>query len=115
MAFRLVFSAAAERDLALILDHLFDSYCAFGEASGTALDRAATRIRAIRRNAERICKAPDRGTRHDDLLPGLRHLTIERAIFWYDVDDERKLVTVLAVFFGGQDHVRHMLIRLLGP
>ena len=51
--------------------------------------------------------------RPDDLLPGLRHLAIGRVICWFDVDDERQPVRVLAVFFGGQDHVRHMLARLL--
>ena len=45
--------------------------------------------------------------------PGLRHLAIGRAIYWFDVDDGRETVRVLAVFFGGQDHVRHMLARLL--
>lgn len=57
---------------------------------------------------------PHRGERHDDILPGLRHLAIDRAIYWFDVDEGREAVRVLAVFFGGQDHVRHMLVRLLG-
>ena len=41
MAFRIEISAAAERDLELIFDHLFDSYCAFGESIEEALDHAA--------------------------------------------------------------------------
>ena len=36
-----------------------------------------------------------------------------RAIYWFDVDEGRRTVRVLAVFFGGQDHIRRMLIRLL--
>ena len=47
------------------------------------------------------------------LLPGLRHVTIERAIYWFDVPEAERTVRVLAVFFGGQDDVRHMLERLL--
>ena len=101
----------AERDFELIFDHLVRSYLDFGESPQSALDRAETRIGDIRAAAERIVTAPHRGERHDDLLPGLRHLAIGRAIYWFDVDDERETVRVLAVFFGGQDHVRHMLVR----
>ena len=43
----------------------------------------------------------------------MRHLSIGRAIYWFDLDDGRETVQVLAVFFGGQDHVRHMMARLL--
>ena len=113
MAFCLEFSADAERDFGLIFDHLLRSYLGFGESLESALDRAEARIREIRTAAERILTAPHRGKRHDDLLPGVRHLAIARAIYWFDVDDERQTVRVLAVFFGGQDHVRHMLARLL--
>ena len=48
------------------------------------------------------------------MLPGLRHLTIGQAIVWFDIDEDVKLVRVLAVFFGGQDHIRRVLTRLLG-
>ena len=115
MRFRIEFSAEAERDFALIFDHLFESYRAFGETVGEALDHSEDRILAIRRQADRLGDAPHRGERHDDLQPGLRHLTIDRAIYWFDVDEAGKRVRVLAIFFGGQDHVRHMLTRLLQP
>ena len=113
MAFRLEFSVDAERDFGLIFDHLLQSYLGFGESLESALDRDEARIREIRTSASRILAALHRGERHDDLLPGLRHLAIARAIFWFDVDDSRETVRVLAVFFGGQDHVRHTLARLL--
>ena len=67
----------------------------------------------VRADAARILAAPHRGEKRDDLLPGLRRLTIERATYWFDIDEERRTVRVLAVFFGGQDQVRHMLTRLL--
>ena len=113
MACRLEFSVEAERDLGLIFDHLLQSYLGFGESLQSAFERAGVRTLEIRAAAERILTAPHRGERHDDLLPGLRHLAIGRAIYWFDVDDDRQTVRVLAVFFGGQDHVRHMLARLL--
>lgn len=113
MAFRLVFSAAAERDLALIFDHLFDSFCSFGEKPGEAVNHAAERVRSIRGSAHRICIALDRGTKRDDIFSGLHQLTIERALFWHEIDDSEAVVGVLAAFFGGQDHIRRMMLRLL--
>lgn len=114
MAYHLEFSAIADRDLALIFEHLFASYRTFGETPGEALTHAAARVRTIRKSADRLLIAPNRGTRHDNMLSGLRHLTIDRAIFWFEVDEPRQVVRVLAVFFGGQDHVRQMMLRLLG-
>ena len=113
MTYRLEFSAEAEHDFELIFDHLLHSYLDFGDSLDSALDHATTRVLAIRSAAARIASAPHRGERHDDILSGLRHLTIDRAIYWFDVDETHRAVRVLAVFFGGQDHVRHMLIRLL--
>lgn len=113
MAFRLEFSADAERDFELIFDHLLRSYLDFGERLDSAIDHAGRRVLEIRAAAKGILIAPHRGERHDDVLPGLRHLSIGRAIYWFDVDDERRVVSILAVFFGGQDHVRHMMRRML--
>lgn len=113
MTWRTEFSAGTERDLALIHDHLHASYLAFGEHRDSAADHAGARIDEILNDAERIATAPHRGERHDDLLPGLRHLTLGRAVFWFDLDEDRQVVRILAIFFGGQDHQRHMLVRLL--
>ncbi len=115
MRFRIEFSAEAERDFDLIFDHLFESYCSFGTRVEAALDHCEDRIREIREGADQLCAAPYRGGRHDDLLPGLLHLTIDRAICWFDVNEAEQRVRILAIFFGGHDHVRHMLTRLLTP
>jgi plasmid stabilization system protein ParE len=48
------------------------------------------------------------------LAPGLRSVTKDRAVFYFTFDDDARIVCVLAVFFGGQDHQRAMLRRLLG-
>jgi plasmid stabilization system protein ParE len=69
----------------------------------------------IRASTERLALFPERGASRDDILPGLRFMVMERAIYWYDVDDRAQAVRVLGMFFGGQDHIRRMLIRLLGP
>jgi len=113
MKFAVEFSAGSERDFDLIFDHLFESYVGFGESAEEALAHAAQRIMGIRRAAGRLATYPVRGTARDDVLPGARHLAIGGAVYWFDVDEAARKVRVLAVFFGGQDHVRRMLVRLL--
>ena len=113
MACNLEFSVESDRDFDLIFDYLLDSYLNFGESMCCALERAGARVPEIRMDAERILTAPNRGARHDDILPGLGHLMIGRAIHWLEVDDRLRTARILAVFFDGQDHVRQMLVRLL--
>jgi plasmid stabilization system protein ParE len=113
MPFAVEFSAESERDFELIFDHLFESYIGFGESPEEALEHAAQRIMGIRRAADRLAMFPIRGTARDDVLPGVRYLAIDRAIYWFDVDEAAQKLRILAIFFGGQDHIRHMLLRLL--
>ena len=68
---------------------------------------------AIIAAAERLDTAPFRGECHQDLLPGLRHLAPDRAVTRFRPRPEQRDIQVLAVFFGGQDHQRRMLVRLL--
>ena len=114
MAYEVVFAADARRDFTLIFEFLVDSYIGFGDDTETAILRAETRVQSIRADITQLGQLPYRGTLHDEMLPGLRHLKIGQAIVWFDIDQDVKLVRVLAVFFGGQDHIRRMLTRLLG-
>jgi plasmid stabilization system protein ParE len=114
MAWTVEFSEEAENDFELIFDHLFNSYVDFGETPEDAFERAARRVDEIRQAGEGIAKTPHRGTVRDDIVPGLRNVTIDRAIFWFDLNDDHRIVRILGVFFGGQDHIRHMMVRLLG-
>jgi toxin ParE1/3/4 len=107
------FAAAAAADLDLIETHLAEAYRSFGESPKEALAHAAARVEAIIAAAERLTTAPFRGQARDDLLPGLRHLSLNSAIYWFVTDEVALEVRVLAIFFGGQDHQRHMLVRLL--
>jgi len=109
----LEFSAEAERDFELIFDHLVASYLDFGDDIDVALERAAERIRGIRVSADKLALLPKQGTLRSDILEGLRFVRLERAVFWFVLDDGRNAVRILAVFFGAQDHIRHMLSRLL--
>jgi plasmid stabilization system protein ParE len=111
---RVEFAEDALRDLELILLHLAESYRGFGEAPDEALDHAARRVRAIVKAADRLAVAPHRGAVHDELAPGVRHLTLDRAVYYFRVGGgEDAPVRVLAVFFGGQDHQRRMRLRIL--
>jgi len=113
MDYRIAFSTDATRDLDDLFDFLADSYQTFGEGLETSLRRADARVKQIRNTAKSSLRAaPHRGTLHDDLLKGLRHTTIDRAVYWFQVDERAEVVRVLAVFYGGQDHHRRMLARL---
>ena len=113
MAFRLEFSAGAERDFGLIFDHLLRGYLDLGKRPEDAFDRAESRRAGIRASSERILIASRRGKRHDGILPGVRHLAIGRAVYPFDIDETSETVRVLAVFFDGQDDVRRMVVRLI--
>ncbi len=115
MGYELRRAAGVARDLELIFDFLFDASLAFGEDQPSAFDRAAERILVIEDAMEALTAAPHQGTLREDLLPGLRQVTKGRAVFYFDVADDAVILRVLAVFYGGQDHQRHVLLRLLAP
>ena len=37
----------------------------------------------------------------------------DRAVYWFRPRSEQREIQILAVFFGGQNHQRRMLVRLL--
>ena len=51
-------------------------------------------------NANSLATAPLRGESRDDLLPGLRHLALDRAVYWFRPRAEQREIQVLAVFLG---------------
>ncbi|MEM1234127.1 MAG: type II toxin-antitoxin system RelE/ParE family toxin [Pseudomonadota bacterium] len=113
MAWRVEFARDADGDLALIFDHLFESYRSFGETADEAAEHAAARIRAIVDGATRLGDTPYIGTLSPDHGPGLRYLRRDGAVIWFTLHEATETLRVLAIFFGGQDHRRHMLLRLL--
>jgi len=100
-------SAAAERDLDALFDFLLASYMHFGDTLECAFDRASARIERVKAELRALENAL-----HPDMLPGMRSVTKDRAIYYFTVDDSAHVVRVLAIFFGGQDHQREMLKRL---
>lgn len=114
MEYKVLRSAEGEHDTILIFDHLLESYTALGDSRAEAAERAATRLRAINADMETLGKAPYQGTLMPEIAPGLRRVTKNRAVFYFHVDDQQLLVQVIAVFFSGQDHLRHIVKRLGG-
>lgn len=114
-----VFAEEAINDLLLITEHLTQAYCGFGEPLAEANRHAQLRIEAIIAAADLLAEADSlatasfRGESRDDLPPGIRHLALDRAVYWSRSLAEQRDIQVLALFFGGQDHQRRMLVRLL--
>ena len=93
---------------------LVRSYLHFGDDFARAKERSILRMRGIRLAMNEIAARPKQGTVLSKLMPGLRSVTKDRAVFYFIIDEEARVVRVLAVFFGGQDHQREMLKRLMG-
>ena len=113
MVYSVLLSQDCIHDLELIFDYLFDGYIGFGDTVEEACQRAEKRIEAIQQEMEHLSEVPHQGTLRPELMSGLRNVTKDQAVFYFKVDDEREEIRILAVFFGGQDHQRHMLVRLL--
>lgn len=103
-----------DQDLELIFDFLVESYLSFGDDIATAFDRAESRVHGIEDALTALALAPFQGTIRTDLLPGLRSVTKDRAIFYFELEGDIQVLRVLAIFFGTQDHQRQMLVRLRG-
>lgn len=113
MPWTVEFAFEAEHDLSMIFDHLFETYTNLGDLEDIAFEHAAERIRGIQESANALASNPFRGTKRDAIGPNVRNITINRAVIWFQIDEPEKAVRVLAFFFGGEDHTRHMLRRLL--
>jgi plasmid stabilization system protein ParE len=110
---KIEFDAKALRDLDSIYDHLVRSYVGFGETVREAFAHADRRFARLDRTLAGLMAAPFRGERHDDIVTGLRHLTRDRFILLFKVDEDAEVIRILGVFFGGEDHQRQMLARLI--
>jgi plasmid stabilization system protein ParE len=115
MAYEVVRSAACDADLEIIFDFLARSYEEIGETADEASERAAARLRDIEADLQRLGAAPHQGTLWPEVRGGLRWVTKRRAILYFVVDEAAARVSVLAVFYGGQDHRSAVLARILGP
>ena len=66
---------------------------------------AANYVDAIVDYCERFTVFPLRGTRRDDLFPGLRVTNFRgSAVIAFSVDPDDESVSILGVFYGGQNY-----------
>ncbi|MDT8853471.1 type II toxin-antitoxin system RelE/ParE family toxin [Paracoccaceae bacterium Fryx2] len=113
MVYEVVRAADVDVDLELIFDFLVAAAEDFGESAEGAFQLAERRITEIEATIEDLGSAPHQGTLRPRLGDGVRNVTKGRAIYYFEVDDARKILRLLAVFFGGQDHDARILLRLL--
>ncbi|NLG54955.1 MAG: type II toxin-antitoxin system RelE/ParE family toxin [Rhodococcus sp.] len=74
-------------------------------ASSASPTVAADYVDAIVAHCEGLAVFPHRGTMRDDIRPGLRTSSYKkRTVIATFVDDEARQLTVLGVFYGGQDY-----------
>ena len=111
MAYRIELSEAAHRDLETILEFLIESYLSLGDTAMEAVERGAARLHRIEDAVESLQEFPHRGARDPDLPAGVRSLTREGAILYFEMGEDARVVRVLAIFLAGQDHRRRMLLR----
>ena len=96
MSYRIEFAPEAVTQLAAIEEYII----------GAGAPVAAIRhVDAIVAYCESLETFPERGTRRDDLFPGLRVTNYRSAaVIAFLVDAEREVVSILGVFYGGQDY-----------
>ena len=116
MAFKVERSKQSIRDLELIFRHLIESYIGFGDAVDEAIERALQRLQSIESDMNNLGRIPYQGTAWSTESPeNIRYVTKKNVIFYFEISNEANTINVLSVFFGGQDHRRHMLERLSKP
>lgn len=91
------FTPDAVADLAAIYDYITDT-------SGFP-DVAYAYMQRLRQKCEGLTLAPERGTKRDDIRKNLRILALEKnAVAAFEVQEDKRMVTILNVFYGGQDY-----------
>jgi toxin ParE1/3/4 len=105
-------AAAVTRDIDLIESYLVEVYRDLGDDLESATERAAARIDEALAYMRTFRSRPYRGTEHPEIQPGIRTVTRKKFIFYFEIDEPRSEVRILAVFFGGANHSQQILDRL---
>ena len=94
--YSVVFDAAARRDLENIFDYIGS------RAGSTIAERFTTRLYQY---CASLSHTPERGTRRNELRPGLRTIGYKRrATIVFRVDRTKRTVVILGVYYGGQNY-----------
>jgi toxin ParE1/3/4 len=90
------FAPEAEEQLDTLYDYIADN---------ASPPMAARYIEAIVAACESLGEFPHRGTRRDDVRPGLRTTHYRRrAVIAFAIDELAVRVTILGVYYGGRDY-----------
>ncbi|MCU1796820.1 type II toxin-antitoxin system RelE/ParE family toxin [Pectobacterium polaris] len=101
MDYRVVFASEAEEQLAALY-----RYIARVSSPKTALSYTES----IVSYCESLELFPERGNQRNDILPGLRVTNhSKRTLIAFMVEKEKKTVTVLGIWHGGQDYENDLL------
>ncbi len=93
--YTVIFTPRAER-------HLDSLYSYIADQSGEA--RAKHFVGRIIDHCRNLSTFPERGTKRDDIRPGLRTTSFARRVMIaYAVDGDADTVAILGVYYGGQD------------
>ena len=96
MSYSVVFTPEAEAQLVRLYRYI---------AEKASPKTAATYTSAIVDYCGTMSSFPNRGTPREDVRPGLRITNYKsRAVIAFAVDDAAMRVSILGVFYGGQDH-----------
>lgn len=77
-------AAAVTRELDLIEDHLVQVYQSFGDDLESATERAAARINEALACMRTFESRPHRGTEHSDIQSGIRTVTSNKFILYFE-------------------------------
>lgn len=101
MSYRVVFAPEAEDQLVALYRYIAEA--ASPEVAADYTDRIVD-------FCESLCTFPERGNLRDDVRPGLRVTHVrKRVVIAFHVDGD--LVSILGVFYGGQDFETLLLER----
>jgi toxin ParE1/3/4 len=96
MSYRVIFTPEAEEQLAALYRYI---------AEAASPNIAVRYTEAIVSYCESLCSFPHRGTMRDDVRPGLRITNYKkRTVIAFDVNAEAEMVSIIGVFYGGQDY-----------
>lgn len=94
MTFAVIFSASAKADLFAIYDYIFE------RAGAEIALRFVESIEAYCLGFENM---PERGTKRDDLRPGLRTVGFRRrATILFEVDQKARRVVIHGIYYAGR-------------
>ena len=95
MRYRVIRHPLVDRDIARIAAFLLEH---------TTPGSVAGKIARLDSDASALGENPHRGTRRDEILPGLRAIpSAGKGVIAFDVDDEARVVRILSVTWAGAD------------